>query len=272
MCMLNGSNVGISIPADGRLQAQNRGHYLHAPFHGQFTRLGDWLAVHEDAMFDALGEHLVAFGEWCAARHSLDYASLPDWWMLFDIYDRREGRSWSTRRRDTCRTSVAVAYSSHRAARARGCCCIEATSGVAAQLLPQRSNGRGGCAGGSCRVVDLSRQAGAGRLHATDPRPLAKPAIGVEPTRSGRVTYFAWSVTYACRTSSRSCRATLNFLATSSSSSMAVIRMARLPRMALKHGEMHATRPMHGAQCNSLVKRGETSAMFDGECEQIGVC
>lgn len=97
---LDGANVGISISADGRLQAQNRGQYLRAPYHGQFARIGDWLALHHDAMFDALGEHLIAFGEWCAARHALDYAMLPDWWMLFDIYDRREGRFWSTHRRD----------------------------------------------------------------------------------------------------------------------------------------------------------------------------
>ena len=47
-----------------------------------------------------LGTHLVAFGEWCAARHSLDYATLPDWWMLFDVYDRQEQRFWSTTRRN----------------------------------------------------------------------------------------------------------------------------------------------------------------------------
>ena len=42
----------------------------------------------------------MAFGEWCAARHSLDYGALPDWWLLFDIYDRQAGAFWSTTRRD----------------------------------------------------------------------------------------------------------------------------------------------------------------------------
>ena len=82
------------------MRPQNRGQYLAPPFHGQFARLGPWLAAHEDRLFDALGTHLMAFGEWCAARHSLDYATLPDWWLLFDIYDRTEGRFWSTVRRD----------------------------------------------------------------------------------------------------------------------------------------------------------------------------
>lgn len=40
------------------------------------------------------------FGEWCAARHSLDYGTLPDWFLLFDVYDRSTGHFWSTIRRD----------------------------------------------------------------------------------------------------------------------------------------------------------------------------
>lgn len=97
---LDGANLGLSVSPDGVLRAQNRGQYLMQPFHGQFARLGDWLADHEDRLFDALGTHLIAFGEWCAARHSLDYASLPDWWLVFDVYDRNTGQFWSTARRD----------------------------------------------------------------------------------------------------------------------------------------------------------------------------
>lgn len=40
------------------------------------------------------------FGEWCAARHSLGYNVLPDWFLLFDVYDRSSGRFWSTSRRN----------------------------------------------------------------------------------------------------------------------------------------------------------------------------
>lgn len=97
---LDGANLGFSVSPDGVLRAQNRGQYLPQPFHGQFARLGPWLAAHEDKLFDALGTDLVAFGEWCAARHSLDYATLPDWWVLFDVYDRSTGRFWSTTRRN----------------------------------------------------------------------------------------------------------------------------------------------------------------------------
>jgi hypothetical protein len=97
---LDGANLGFSVSPDGVLRAQNRGHHLDAPHAGQFARLGQWLAPREEALFDALGEHLVAFGEWCAARHSLAYTALPDWWLLFDVYDVQAGRFWSTERRD----------------------------------------------------------------------------------------------------------------------------------------------------------------------------
>lgn len=106
---LDGANLGISLGPDGDLRAQNRGEYLHLPYTGQFSRLEHWLSVHEERLFDALDEHLILFGEWCAARHSLDYTRLPDWWLLFDVYDKREERFWSTRRRNALAARVGVA-------------------------------------------------------------------------------------------------------------------------------------------------------------------
>jgi ATP-dependent RNA circularization protein (DNA/RNA ligase family) len=97
---LDGANLGISVGLDGTLRIQNRGQYLVAPYTGQFDRLAKWVATHEDALFDALGEHLILFGEWCAARYSVAYDSLPDWFLVIDVYDRSAGRFWSTSRRD----------------------------------------------------------------------------------------------------------------------------------------------------------------------------
>lgn len=106
---LDGANLGFSIDAEGRLRAQNRGQYLIEPQTGQFQRLPEWMALHEAELVGALGRELIAFGEWCAARHSLDYHALPDWWLLFDIYDRKEGRFWSTQRRDTLASALGLA-------------------------------------------------------------------------------------------------------------------------------------------------------------------
>lgn len=98
---LDGANLGLSLDALGHLRAQNRGQYLDAPHAGQFARLPMWLAQNGEALLAALTPNLMLFGEWCAARHSLDYAALPDWFLLFDVYDRSVGRFWSTPRRNT---------------------------------------------------------------------------------------------------------------------------------------------------------------------------
>lgn len=97
---LDGANVGFSLAPDGSLRAQNRGQYLLEPHAGQFARLPAWLAQHGDGLRSVLTPKLIVFGEWCAARHSLDYAALPDWFLLFDVYDRTAGQFWSTTRRN----------------------------------------------------------------------------------------------------------------------------------------------------------------------------
>lgn len=97
---MDGANVGLSLDERGDLRAQNRGQYLMRPFSGQFSRLSGWLAQHEISLKNVIKPNLILFGEWCAARHSLNYVVLPDWFLLFDVYDRDEGRFWSSRRRN----------------------------------------------------------------------------------------------------------------------------------------------------------------------------
>lgn len=106
---LDGANLGFSLSPDGSLRAQNRGQYLAEPHAGQFARLPAWLAQHGDALRSVLTPGLIVFGEWCAARHSLDYAALPDWFLLFDVYDWLEGRFWCSARRDALAVSGGLA-------------------------------------------------------------------------------------------------------------------------------------------------------------------
>ena len=97
---LDGANLGLSLAPDGSLRAQNRGQYLDEPHAGQFARLPAWLAKNSAALHTVMTPDLILFGEWCAARHSLDYAALPDWFLLFDVYERASGRFWNTLRRN----------------------------------------------------------------------------------------------------------------------------------------------------------------------------
>ncbi len=97
---LDGANLGLSLSPNGAVLAQNRGQYLGEPYVGQFARLPAWLAQHESSLLAVLRPELMLFGEWCAARHSLNYDTLPDWFLLFDVYDRSRRRFWSTSRRN----------------------------------------------------------------------------------------------------------------------------------------------------------------------------
>ncbi|CAI8851918.1 RNA ligase family protein [Methylocaldum szegediense] len=97
---LDGANLGLSFAEDGSLRAQNRGQYLAEPHAGQFARLPAWLMQHGEALRSVLNRDLIVFGEWCAARHSLDYTALPDWFVVFDVYDRKVGKFWNTARRN----------------------------------------------------------------------------------------------------------------------------------------------------------------------------
>ncbi|WP_031599063.1 RNA ligase family protein [Ferrovum myxofaciens] len=105
---LDGANVGLSLALDGTLRAQNRGQYLAEPHAGQFARLPSWLAQHGEGLRAVLKPNLILFGEWCAARHSLGYATLPDWFLLFDVYDRSADRFWSSARRNALARSAGL--------------------------------------------------------------------------------------------------------------------------------------------------------------------
>src|SRR6218665_387629 len=97
---LDGANLGLSLAPDGSLRAQNRGHDRGESRAGQFSRLPAWLEQNRAKLRTVMTPDSILFGEWCAARHSLDYVALPDSFLLFDVYDRAARRFWSTPRRN----------------------------------------------------------------------------------------------------------------------------------------------------------------------------
>lgn len=105
---LDGANLGISMTENGQLQVQNRGQYLHPPFTGQFSRLTGWLMQHGRRIQEKLTPDRIIFGEWCAARHSLEYTDLPDWLLLFDIYEKKESKFWSCIKRNALASDIGI--------------------------------------------------------------------------------------------------------------------------------------------------------------------
>ena len=98
---LDGANIGISIGDEGTIRVQNRGSILSLPYRGQFSRLNSWLEIQRPQLETALKSNVILFGEWCAAQHSIHYGSLPDFFILFDVYDLKNQAFWSVFRRDS---------------------------------------------------------------------------------------------------------------------------------------------------------------------------
>src|SRR5690606_30449661 len=75
---------------------------------GQWKALKRWLAPRRQALAEALTPDLMLFGEWCYAVHSVRYTHLPDWFLAFDVYDRRAQQFWSVERRNALARRVDV--------------------------------------------------------------------------------------------------------------------------------------------------------------------
>lgn len=106
---VDGANLGISFDSEGNIRAQNRGAYLHLPGSAQWKKLGDWLAPRTDTLFEHLSDHFILFGEWCYAKHSVFYDRLPDWFLGFDVYDKKFGQFLSSGHRDALLMKMSIA-------------------------------------------------------------------------------------------------------------------------------------------------------------------
>lgn len=87
---IDGQNLGISCDGE-RLLFQARGSYVDVGGR-HFRGLASWVAPRTARLVAALRTDLVLFGEWCTDTHSVYYDALPDWFLVFDVYDRATER------------------------------------------------------------------------------------------------------------------------------------------------------------------------------------
>lgn len=95
---VDGQNLGISNSEDG-LRFQARGSYVQ-PGGRHFRGLATWVAPRRQRLADRLSDNLILFGEWCSVKHTVRYDSLPDWFLVFDVYERAAGLFWEPDMRD----------------------------------------------------------------------------------------------------------------------------------------------------------------------------
>lgn len=97
---VDGANLGISFSTSGELRLQNRGTYFHPPYLGQWKHISTWLTPNVDLLFDLIMDQYILFGEWSYARHTIPYNRLPDWFLGFDIFDKKVEKFISCQRRN----------------------------------------------------------------------------------------------------------------------------------------------------------------------------
>ena len=97
---VDGANCGISFGTDGKMYLQSRGHFLNGGYgERQFDLFMLWAGCYEVQLYELLGSRYIMYGEWLYAKHTVFYDRLPHYFMEFDIFDKENGRFFSTRRR-----------------------------------------------------------------------------------------------------------------------------------------------------------------------------
>ena len=95
---VDGANAGISFE-DGALKLQSRGHYLTGgPRERQFDLFKRWAHKHAVYLYSVLRERYVLYGEWMYAKHHVFYDALPHYFLAYDLFDKENGRFFSTSR------------------------------------------------------------------------------------------------------------------------------------------------------------------------------
>lgn len=86
---VDGAQIGISIDDNYKIIIQNRSHYINSKSHSQFEKIDKWIINHYEDLYSILDNNTILFGEWLYATHSISYTHLPDYFLAFDLYDKK---------------------------------------------------------------------------------------------------------------------------------------------------------------------------------------
>ena len=87
---VDGAQLGVSIDENYKIVIQNRSHYVNSKSHSQFEKLDKWIMDHSQSLYEILDQDTILFGEWLYAKHSISYTELPDYFMAFDLYNKKK--------------------------------------------------------------------------------------------------------------------------------------------------------------------------------------
>ncbi len=85
---VDGGNLGFRLGSDGKILVQNRSHYVSSSYHPQFKKLDQWVENKKADLLSILTQgNYIIYGEWLYSKHSINYTKLPDYFIMFDLYD-----------------------------------------------------------------------------------------------------------------------------------------------------------------------------------------
>lgn len=97
---VDGANCGISFDKNGKMYLQSRGHFLNGGYsERQFDLFKVYASAYKQKLYRLLSDRYIMYGEWLYAKHTVYYDELPHYFMEFDIYDKKENKFLSTKRR-----------------------------------------------------------------------------------------------------------------------------------------------------------------------------
>ena len=86
---IDGANMGITVNKENQLVFFNRSHTVSHETSTQFGPLKEWKEKFSAQLYDVLKNKYIIYGEWCTLKHSVYYDKLPDYFVVFDIFDKR---------------------------------------------------------------------------------------------------------------------------------------------------------------------------------------
>lgn len=113
----DGSNSAISFDSSENLLLQSRGHYLRGgPREKMFDLLKSWANEHIEELFNILEDKYILYGEWLYAKHFIFYDALPNYFLAFDLYDKKEQKFLCTPKfldkiKNSCISCVPILHS-----------------------------------------------------------------------------------------------------------------------------------------------------------------
>lgn len=63
-------------------------------------QLNKWLNINENTIFENITNEYIFLENGVMQTHSIKYDALPDWFVAFDIFDKKENKFFSVQRRN----------------------------------------------------------------------------------------------------------------------------------------------------------------------------